>query len=153
MATIEKRKQTDTGDTYYRARVRIQGFPERQKTFQRLTDAKLWAQQTEAAIRRGEVTNVVATTKGKTLSDVIARYRREILPYKAATSQRAAESYLKHWDAVLGGYALSYITPDLISEELEKLAATGDMRRKPKGRDSAAPRPKGGRPKNSIATC
>ncbi|MAP18445.1 MAG: integrase [Aurantimonas sp.] len=142
MATIEKRKQTDTGDTYYRVRVRIQGFPERQKTFQRLTDAKLWAQQTEAAIRRGEVTNVVTTTKGKTLSDVIARYRREILPHKAATSQRAAESYLKHWDAVLGGYALSYITPDLISEELGKLAAAGDMRRKPKGRGSPAPRPK-----------
>lgn len=67
MATIEKRKQIDAGETYYRVRVRIQGFLERQKTFKRLTDAKLWAQQTEAAIRRGEVTtNVVATTKGKT---------------------------------------------------------------------------------------
>ncbi|MGX1101488.1 site-specific integrase [Amorphus sp. MBR-141] len=142
MATIEKRKHTDTGVAYYRVRVRIQGFPERQKTFKRLTDAKLWAQQTEAAIRRGEVRNVVANAKGKTLSDVIARYRREILPHKAATSQRAAESYLKHWEAVLGGYALSYITPDLISEELGKLAAAGDMRRKPRKRGSAAPRPK-----------
>ena len=54
MATIEKRKQTANGDTYYRVRVRIQGLPEKQKTFTRLTDAKLWAQQTEAAIRRGD---------------------------------------------------------------------------------------------------
>jgi len=73
---------------------------------------------------------------------VIARYRREVLPHKAVTSQRVAESYLKHWDAVLGGYALSYITPDLISDELGKLAAAGDMRRKPGGNGSAAPRPK-----------
>src|SRR5690606_7223904 len=132
MATIEKRKQTADGDATYRVRIRIQGLPEKQKTFKRLTDAKLWAQQTEAAIRRGEVTNVVTKSKGKTLADVITRYRREVLPHKAETSQRAAESYLKHWDAALGQYALSYITPDLISEELGKLSAAGDMRRKPK---------------------
>lgn len=59
MATIEKRKQTATGETFYRVRVRIQGLPEKPKTFKRMTDAKLWAQQTEAAIRRSEVTNVV----------------------------------------------------------------------------------------------
>jgi integrase len=142
MATIEKRKQTASGDVYYRVRVRIQGLPERQKTFKRLTDAKNWAQQTEAAIRRGEITNVVTQARGKTLSDVIARYRREILPHKAATSQRAAESYLKHWETVLGKYALSYITSDLISEELSKLAAAGDMRRKPKEGERTAPKPK-----------
>lgn len=79
MATIEKRKQTATGETFYRVRVRIQGLPEKQKTFKRMIDAKLWAQQTEAAIRRGEVTNVVTKTKGKTLSDVIVRYRQEVL--------------------------------------------------------------------------
>lgn len=142
MATIEKRKQTADGDATYRVRIRIQGLPEKQKTFKRLTDAKLWAQQTEAAIRRGEVTNVVTKSKGKTLADVITRYRREVLPHKAETSQRAAESYLKHWDAVLGQYALSYITPDLISEELGKLSAAGDMRRKPKDGETAAPKPK-----------
>jgi integrase len=142
MATIEKRKQTATGDTFYRVRIRIQGLPEKQKTFKRLTDAKLWAQQTEAAIRRGEVTNVVTKAKGKTLTDVITRYRQEMLPHKAASSQRAAESYLKHWDAVLGKYALSYITPDLISAEMGKLATTGDMRRKPKDGEPAVPKPK-----------
>lgn len=49
MATIQKRKRA-TG-TVYRVMVRIKGFPEQQKTFSRLTDAKMWAQQTEAAIR------------------------------------------------------------------------------------------------------
>lgn len=130
MATIEKRKQTDNGETYYRVRVRIKGLPEQQKTFKRLTDAKLWAQQTEAGIRRGEVRNVVATAKGKTLADVIARYKREILPHKAATTQRAAETYLGHWERVLGTYALAYITPDTIAAEIDKLSAAGDTRRK-----------------------
>jgi len=130
MATIEKRKQTDNGETFYRVRVRIKGLPEKQKTFKRLTDAKLWAQQTEAAIRRGEVQNVVATAKGKTLADVITRYKREVLPHKAPTTQRAAETYLGHWERVLGAYALSYITPDTIADEIEALSAAGDTRRK-----------------------
>ncbi len=130
MATIEKRKQTDNGETFYRVRVRIKGLPEQQKSFKRLTDAKLWAQQTEAAIRRGDVQNVIKTAKGKTLADVIARYKREILPHKAPTTQRAAETYLGHWERVLGAYALSYITPDTIAAEIEALSAAGDTRRK-----------------------
>jgi len=141
MGWIHKRERKK--GAVYRAVVRITGYPQQQKTFTRLTDAKLWVQQTEAAIRRGdEVTNVVAKAKGKTLADVITRYRQEVLPHKAATSQRVAESYLKHWDAVLGKYALSFITPDLISEELAKLAAAGDVRRKPKEGETAAPKPK-----------
>lgn len=138
---IEKRKQTTTGETYYRDRVRIQGLPEKQKTFKRMNDAKLWAQQTEAAIRRGKVTNVITKTKGKTLSDVITRYRQEVLPHKAKNSQRAAESYLKHWDAVLGKYGLSYLTPDLISGEVAKLAQAGDTLRKLKAGETP-PKPK-----------
>lgn len=141
MGWIHKRERKK--GAVYRAIVRITGYPQQQKTFTRLTDAKLWVQQTEAAIRRGEeVTNVVAKAKGKTLSDVIARYRMEVLPHKAESSQRAADSYLKHWETALGKYALSFITPDLISEEMAKLAAAGDMRRKRKDGDKGAPKPK-----------
>ena len=48
MATIEKRKQTADGDATYRVRIRIQGLPEKQKTFKRLTDA---SEFTPAGIR------------------------------------------------------------------------------------------------------
>lgn len=130
MPTIEKRIRSENGEPYYRVRVRVRGLPEKQKTFKRLTDAKLWAQQTEAAIRRGEVQNVVATAKGKTLGDVIDRYKRQVLPHKAPTTQRAAETYLGHWQRVLGAYGLAYITTDAIEAELEKLAEAGDTRRK-----------------------
>lgn len=130
MATIEKRVRSDSGQPYYRVRIRIAGLPQKQKTFKRLTDAKLWAQQVEGAARRGDVTNVIATARGKTLADVIGRYKREILPHMAPTTQRAAETYLGHWERVLGAYAISYITPDSITAEIEALADAGDTRRK-----------------------
>jgi len=128
MATIEKRKRP--GGTYYRVRVRIKGYPPQQKTFERVTDAKMWAQQTEAAIRRGEFKNVVSKAATKTLNDVIARYRREELPHKAESTQRAAATYLAFWERALGDYALSYLTPEHISGALSDLAAAGDTRRK-----------------------
>ena len=52
MANIEKRISND-GKTSYRVKVRLKGFPSQSATFERLTDAKKWAQQTESAIREG----------------------------------------------------------------------------------------------------
>lgn len=52
MASIEKRKNKK-GETTYRVKVRLKGFPTQTATFERLTDARKWEQQTEAAIREG----------------------------------------------------------------------------------------------------
>lgn len=52
MATIETRRNED-GTTGYRAKVRLKGFPSQSATFERKTDAKEWAKQTEASIREG----------------------------------------------------------------------------------------------------
>jgi len=49
MATIEKRLGKD-GKYNYRVKIRLRGFPPQEATFKRLTDAKTWTQQTEAAI-------------------------------------------------------------------------------------------------------
>ena len=128
MATIEKRERK-TG-TVYLADVRIHGFPRQKKTFKRLTDAKLWAQQTEASIRKGEFQNVVSAARSKTLKDVIKRYRDDVLPHKATTTQRAEATYIAFWERELGAYALSYIEPEKISEKLRELGEAGDGRRK-----------------------
>ncbi len=53
MATIEKRVSKVDGSAQYRVRVRLRGFPPQTASFKRLTDAKKWVQQTEAAIREG----------------------------------------------------------------------------------------------------
>ncbi|MFI4955817.1 MAG: site-specific integrase, partial [Gammaproteobacteria bacterium] len=48
MASIEKRTTIDGGTTY-RVKIRIKGTPEQTASFERLTDARRWVQQTEAA--------------------------------------------------------------------------------------------------------
>ncbi|WP_169546455.1 tyrosine-type recombinase/integrase [Sneathiella aquimaris] len=140
MATIEKRTRK-TG-TFYRVRIRVQGLPEVQKSFTRRTDAKIWAEQTQAAIRNGEFRQISKSAKGFKLTDVIDRYREDILPDKAVSTQRAQQSYLSFWQKSLGQYGLAFLTPELINEKLKALAKAGDTRshvetdapRKPKSR-------------------
>lgn len=134
MGWIHKRERKK--GTVYRAIVRITGYPQQQKTFNRLTDAKLWVQQTEASIRTGEFKNVVKTAASKTLNDVIARFRREIFIHRAESTKRAEASFLNYWERELGQYALSYITPDLVSEKMAELAESGDGRLKNKKSDT-----------------
>jgi len=52
MAYIQERKTGD-GKIHFRVQVRLKGYPKETATFDRKTDAKLWAQQTEAAMREG----------------------------------------------------------------------------------------------------
>ncbi|PHR90631.1 MAG: integrase [Blastopirellula sp.] len=128
MATIEKRVRK-TG-TFYRVRVRVKGLPEIQKTFTRRTDAKLYAQEAETAIRKGQLPEATAPVKGKTLKSVTDRYRAEILPHKATTTQRVENTFLNYWEKELGQYALTYISAEAITERMHQLALAGDSRRK-----------------------
>lgn len=137
MAVIEKRERKD--GIKYRAKVRIHGFPTQEKTFDRITDAKIWAQQVESSIRKGEFQNIVKEAKKHTLSEVITRYRQEILPNKALNTQRMENTYLKYWEKQLGDYALSYIDPQAISTMLSELKASGDSRVKATPKNTTTP--------------
>lgn len=127
MATIEKRERKN--GPVFKAVVRIKGFPPQRKSFRRLTDAKMWVQQTEAAIRKGEFQNIIKTASKKTLGDVIEKYRKEILPRKVDGTQRAEKSHLDFWDGAFGKHALSYIEADMISEKMAELEANGYTRK------------------------
>ena len=50
MANIQTRT-TEDNRVMHTARIRIKGYPQQTATFSRLTDAKQWAQKTEAKIR------------------------------------------------------------------------------------------------------
>ena len=50
MAYIEERKTKD-GKTHSRVLIRLKGYPKASATFDRITDAKKWAQKTEVAMR------------------------------------------------------------------------------------------------------
>jgi len=84
MAFIETR-QSKEGETSYRVQVALKGYPRQNATFKRLTDAKKWAQHTEAAIREGRHFKT-AEAKRHTLAETLERYEREVLKPKKGRS-------------------------------------------------------------------
>ena len=120
MANIEKRTTND-GKISYRVKVRLKGFPTQQATFERLTDARKWAQQTEAAIREGRHFKTTEA-KRRTLGEMIDRYITDILPTKPKNSKNTI-LHLKWWKDELGKYSLAEISPSIIAEKRDKLSS------------------------------
>jgi integrase len=118
MAVIEKRT-LDTGETSYRVKIRLKGFPPETATFQRLTDAKAWAQRTEADIREGRYFRV-SHAKKRTLADAIEKYDAEVLAHKGGAIQNQ-QHYLEWWQAHIGCMILADIVPSVITETRKKL--------------------------------
>jgi integrase len=118
MATITKRLTVEN-KPYYTVQVRLKGYPAQTATFNRLTDAKRWAQDTESAIREGRHFKT-AEAKKHTLGELIDRYIKDVLPTKPKQAP-AQRPQLERWKAELGSYLLSDITPALIVEVRDKL--------------------------------
>ncbi len=127
MATFEKRTLGD-GSTTYRVKVRLKGVPTQSASFERLTDARRWAQQTEAAIREGRH---FKTTEAKrhTLAEAIERYTKAVLPLKPKSEDTQA-TQLRYWKDELGYYTLADITPALIAQARDKLVQTPTLKGK-----------------------
>lgn len=120
MANIEKRTSKE-GKISYRVKVRLKGFPTQQATFERLTDARRWAQQTESAIREGRHFKTTEA-KRRTLGELIERYIKEVLPTKPKNSKNTL-LHLHWWKEELGQYCLADISPAIIAEKRDKLAS------------------------------
>jgi len=120
MATIEKRDIHDH-QTAYRVRVRLRGYPEQTATFHRLTDARKWAQKTEADIREGRYFKTPEAKK-HTLAETIDRYSETILPHKPKT-KNAQTAQLQWWKDRIGDHLLFHVTPALITHCREILAS------------------------------
>lgn len=129
MAYFEKRTTSD-GKAAFRVRVRLKGYPEQTATFERKTDAKRWAQTTEAAIREGRHFKV-PETRMKTVSDMLERYIKEILPQNPR-SARSQLQQLEWWKTDIGGSLLSDLTQPLLAEKRDQLARGLTPRGKPR---------------------
>ena len=82
MAYIEER--TDSKDQKrYRVQIKLKGFPAQSATFERKTDARKWAQQTESAMREGRHFKTIEA-KRHTVGEMIDRYKKSILPTKGS---------------------------------------------------------------------
>ena len=128
MATYQKRERKS--GTVYRALVRVRGYPQQQKTFKRLTDAKAWAAKTESDIKSGQFQPVSAQSQRKTFADVLDRYEREVLPNLAASTQKGAWTAIRHWRKELGEYKLSFITTEMVAKLLADLVDAPGRTRK-----------------------
>lgn len=117
MASIEKRENQNK-EVSYRVKIRLKGFPAQTATFERLTDARRWAQKTEAAMREGRYFKTTESKK-RTLSEAIERYKTQILPTKPK-SQFDQATQLQWWQENIGHYVLANITPALIAEQRDK---------------------------------
>jgi len=121
MATIETRSNAD-GTTGYRAKVRLKGFPTESATFERKTDAKEWAKQTETSMRQGRHFKT-AEAKKHTFADFIDRYLRE-LEKKNPKRCVDVKSLLEWWKGEIGVYILSDVSRSLIIDQRDKLLNT-----------------------------
>lgn len=114
MASIEKRSHG------YRVKVRMRGQPPQSASFERLTDARRWAQDTESAIREGRYFSK-AEAKKHTVADLVERFNRDVAPRKG---RREYVLHLRWWREKIGGYTLADLTSALIAEQRDALAHT-----------------------------
>ena len=136
MATIEKRKDQD-GSTRYRVKVRLKGHPPASATFERLTDAKRWASQTETEIREGRYFAKAAAQK-HTLQEATKAYRQVRLGELKDSKERGR--LLDWWTQEIGAYALAEVTPARIAECRDKLASEPIPSKRKKPDPDAPPR-------------
>lgn len=114
MATITKR--TGKNGTSYKVQVRIKGHPAETASFDRLTDAKRWAAETEAAIRQGKHFGIA---RRRTFADLSDKYEQTIAERLKSASARL--SHLGFWRDEFDGHSLEDVTPALITESYAKL--------------------------------
>ena len=124
MATITKRQTVD-GKPYYTAQVRLKGYKAQTATFQRITDAKKWVQDTESAIREGRHFKT-AEAKKHTVSEMLERYCSEYLPNNkdktySQKEQKERKSRLDWWASQIGYCLLADITPQLVDEHISNM--------------------------------
>lgn len=128
MASIRKRINQD-GSISYRVDVRLKGFPAQRATFARLTDARQWGKNTEVAIKENRYFKTAEANK-HTLSDLIDRYIRDVLPTKPKDKTRIR--HLEWFKAEIGSFTLADITPAKIVECRDKLLTEVSVRTKKK---------------------
>ena len=120
MAVIRERVSA-TGTKSYHVQVRIKGFPPQTKTFASKTMAKQWAAMVETELKAGRYLPRVVAER-HTVAELIARYRKEVLPQKKAKFIRDQTVHLDWWETKLGRYNLAELNSNLIAQARNALS-------------------------------
>lgn len=118
MAYIEKR--TTKKGTSYRVQIRMKGHPPENASFDRLTDAKRWAAETEAAIRQGKHFGIA---RRRTFTELADKYEAAITDHLKSIEARAG--HLTFWREEFDAHSLEDVTPALIGEKYAALHKDG----------------------------
>lgn len=127
MATIRERAKAD-GTRAFHVQVRMAGFPARTASFSAKRQAERWAKTIEAEMIEGRHFRSVEARR-RTLADAIDRYLERDAP--KLRDGRMHRSTLPWWREKLGRFKLCDITPALIVEYRDKLAAEPYQRARP----------------------
>lgn len=131
MATIRQRRDRQ-GRLRYQVQVRLKGFPAQGASFERKSDARKWAEDTESAIRQGRHFRS-SEAKLHTVAELIDRYVEEVLGSREGGDKRIRTAQLRWWRQKLGAYSLADLTPALIAEWRERLRQGAGLSGKPSG--------------------
>lgn len=119
MATIRKLTKKNGKETYH-VEIRVKGYDPMRATFDRLTDAKIWANKYESDMKLGKKIKKAECTK-HTLTELIDRYIEYELPQRKS-DQKKFKMQLEWWKDKIGNHMLSEITPSLLSKYKDILA-------------------------------
>lgn len=119
MATIRERTSS-SGKTRYHVQIRLKGYPQETASFDRKTDAREWAHRVEAEMKAGRYFKT-DEAKRRTVSDMIDRYVRDVLPLKRSSTQDSQGVILNWWRNRIGHMVLADIAPPVIAEARDEL--------------------------------
>ena len=120
MAVSISKRKTGSGETRYRAQVRVSGHRHVSKTFSRKKAARDWGREEEDRLNGLPP----GAAKGRTVSEAMVRYRREKLP--KLKSREVREQHLNWWQGQIGELKLWEIQPFHISDALARLPEPTD---------------------------
>jgi integrase len=110
--------------TTYNVQIRLRGMAPASATFERKSDARRWAQETEAAIRQGRYFQP-SDSRQHTVAELIDKYLSEVLDVDAGRRRKKRGRQLLWWREKLGHLRLAEVTPSLIGEWRERLRRGG----------------------------
>lgn len=122
MATIQKYYKKKDGSYTWRVRVKRAGQI-RSSSFQSRTEAREWAAKTEAEIidASKKKTEFRLAQKIYLMSDIIAMYSREVLPWKAPNTIKKQEQILRWWSESIGHIRVTDLTTFMLTSRREEL--------------------------------
>jgi integrase len=122
MASIQRLVSPLTGETSYRAQVRVKGRSSESATFPNRKEAQAWAASIETAIREGK--HFPHAAAKRTRLDALADdYTKTVLSEFEPKERATRTQQLTWWIAKLGGLSLAEITADRISKARDEIAA------------------------------